>query len=247
MNEPQAWTPYCGAAPSPAELLARWNFDPLLLLALVAAGGIYAWRAGEARHRRHRFAAAIALLAILFISPFCALTSALFAARVVHHVALTAVAAPLIVLAFASERIRPAGGLATWTALHALVFWLWHAPPIYAWALSGDAAYWLMQATLLGSAFGFWAALRRSPALAGVGALLATMVQMGLLGALITFSGGPLYAPHLVGPQLWGFSPLEDQQLAGLIMWAPAAGLYLAAALVLLGRWLRREARPALP
>src|SRR3546814_5393323 len=46
--------------------------------------------------RRRSFLAAIALLAVLFISPFCALTSALFSARVVHHVLLTACAAPLL-------------------------------------------------------------------------------------------------------------------------------------------------------
>src|SRR3546814_10040072 len=68
---------------------------------------------------------------------------------------------------------------------------------------------------------------------------------MCVLGALITFSSRALYAPHLLGPQDWGYSPLEDQQLAGLIMWAPGAAIYLAAALVLLGLWLRDEsARP---
>jgi len=54
---------------------------------------------------------------------------------------------------------------------------------------------------------------------------------MGLLGALITFAGAPLYAPHAVSTLAWGLTPLEDQQLAGLIMWAPAAVFYLAAAL----------------
>lgn len=247
MNEPQVWIPYCGAAPSPAELLARWNFDPLLLvgLALLTAGYVMGLR--EPRSRQRWFAAAAGLLAILFVSPFCALTSALFSARVVHHIVLTAIVAPLLVLSVGPARLRLPGGLTLWTAIHALVFWLWHAPPVYGWALSSDAAYWLMQTTLLISAIGLWNAVRRAPALAAIGGLLATMVQMGLLGALITFSGEALYAPHLIGPQLWGFSPLEDQQLAGLIMWAPAAGLYLAAALVVLGRWLRREAAsPAL-
>lgn len=246
MIEPKIWTPYCGAAPSPGELLARWNFDPLLLAGFAAAGGVYFYYLREPRARHPWFLAAAALLAVLFVSPFCALSSALFSARVVHHVLLTAVAAPLLVLAF-SPRIRLPGGLGGWTAGHALIFWLWHAPPVYAWALSSDAAYWLMQASLLLSAAGFWHGVRRAAPLAAVGALLATMVQMGLLGALITFSGAALYAPHFIGPQLWGFSPLEDQQLAGLIMWAPAAGLYLAAAVFVLGRWLRREAaRPVL-
>lgn len=245
MDAVKVWTPYCGAAPAPAELLARWNLDPVLLAALVAAtlAGGFALRPYPARRRA--FLAAMALLAVLFISPFCALTSALFSARVVHHVLLTACAAPLLAAAIGTDRHRLPGGLAAWTALHGLIFWLWHAPPAYAWALSSDAAYWLMQASLLASAAGLWMAVRTAPALAGVGALLATMVQMGVLGALITFSGRALYAPHLLGPQDWGYSPLEDQQLAGLIMWAPGAAIYLAAALVLLGLWLRDEsARP---
>src|SRR3546814_17486714 len=76
---------YCGAAPAPAELLARWNVDPVLLATLVAAAlaGGHALRSYPARRRS--FLAAIALLAVLFISPFCALTSALFSARVVHR------------------------------------------------------------------------------------------------------------------------------------------------------------------
>src|SRR3546814_8755034 len=82
---------------------------------------------------------------LLFISPFCALTSALFSARVVHHVLLTACAAPLLAAAIDAGRYRLPGGLAAWTALHALIFWLWHAPPAYAWALSSDVAYWMMQ------------------------------------------------------------------------------------------------------
>jgi putative membrane protein len=67
------------------------------------------------------------------------------------------------------------------------------------------------------------------------------MVAMGVLGALITLATRPLYAPHQLGPWLWGLTPLEDQQIAGLIMWAPAAGIYLAAALLILARWLDRE------
>ncbi|MFN3387777.1 MAG: cytochrome c oxidase assembly protein, partial [Allosphingosinicella sp.] len=68
-----------------------------------------------------------------------------------------------------------------------------------------------------------------------------------LLGALITFSNSALYAPHYLTTAAWGFAPLEDQQVAGLIMWAPAAGLYLAAALLLTGRWFGREDRRSQP
>ena len=105
--------------------------------------------------------------------------------------------------------------------------------------------YWLRLGSLLGTAVGFWVSVRQAQVTAAVAALLATMVQMGLLGALITFASAPLYAPHLLTTGPWGLSPLEDQQLAGLIMWAPAAAIYLVAALLIAGRWLRQENRSA--
>lgn len=239
------WLPYCGAAPVPDEILGRWNFDPLVLAALLLGTIAYALRGPVGRRRRLWFAGGAGILFLLFVSPFCALTSALFSARVVHHLLLTAAAAPLFVAAWPRERLRIGGGVALWTGVHAVAFWGWHAPPLYAWALSSDAIYWLMQASLAGTAFALWSAVRRTAPLAGAGALLATMVQMGLLGALLTFAGAPLYAPHFVSTIPWGLSPLEDQQLAGLIMWAPGAAFYLAAALVLVGRWLPSEQRTA--
>jgi putative membrane protein len=243
------WLPYCGAAPVPAEIWSRWNLDPWLIAGLMLAAILFVWRSSlaprEANRRWSSFAAAWLLLVLLFISPFCALTSALFSARVVHHVLLVTLVAPLLVWAF--PRTPGRGAIASATAAQAVVFWLWHAPPVYAWALSGDAAYWLMQASLLGVAVAFWSAVRRAPAPAAAGALLGTMVQMGLLGALITFASRPLYAPHFAATAAWGYSPLEDQQIAGLVMWAPAAGLYLGAALWLLARWIGPDLKRALP
>lgn len=239
---PPTWVPYCGAAPLPGELLSRWNLDPILLAAL-AAGMFALSRAGQTRQQRHCGLVAFALIFVLFVSPFCALSSALFSARVTHHVLLTAAVAPLLVYALPAERWRWPGSLAVWTGVHAVVFWVWHAPALYAQALSNDVIYWAMQATLLGTALGFWAVLRRASGPAAIGALLFSTVQMGLLGALLTFAGSPLYAPHLLTTQAWGLSPLEDQQLGGIIMWAPAAGLYLGIALLVAWQWLAREDR----
>ena len=235
----RAWVPYCGAAPEPGEWLSRWNFDPVLIAGIL--GLFLLIRRGSGKEGRLYFAAAGGLAILLFISPFCALSSALFTARVTHHVLLTAVLAPLLVMSIPVERLRWTGSLGMWTALQAAIFWWWHAPPAYSQAMSSDMIYWAMQLTLLVSAFGFWDALRRSPALAAVAALLASTVQMGLLGALITFAGRPLYAPHSLVTESWGLSALDDQQMAGLIMWAPAAGLYLGAALFLVHRWFANE------
>ncbi|MBI1682916.1 cytochrome c oxidase assembly protein [Caulobacter hibisci] len=212
----------------------------MLLGALAIAAGLLLV---AAPNRRGLVMAALAVLALSFVSPLCALSSALFCARTLHHVLLTSLAAP--VLAWALPRAEAAKGLGATTLAFAAVFWIWHAPAAYGAALSSDGVYWLMQASLLSSATLFWRAVRSAPAPAGVAALLATTVQMGLLGALLTFMPRALYAPHALTTIPWGLSPLEDQQLAGLLMWIPAAGAYLAAALVLLGRQLRGMAAVA--
>jgi len=141
------------------------------------------------------------------------------------------------------RRSRLPGSLALWTGLQAAAFWFWHAPGPYSQALSSDLIYWVMQLTILGTAVGFWAALRHASGPSSIAALLVSTVQMGLLGALITFAGAPFYAPHFLTTEAWGLTPLEDQQLAGLIMWAPSAALYLAAALIVAQRWFAREER----
>lgn len=234
----QIWHPYCGVAPVPGEILGRWNLDPVLLVALAALPLLYFF-ALPSRGSVRAFWGAWAISILLFVSPFCALTSALFSARVVHHLLLEILVAPLIVLAL--PRFRPGGTGALWVAVQAAIFWLWHAPVVYAAALSSDAVYWAMQISITGTAVIFWAWARESNVSSAVAGLLATMVAMGLLGALLTFAGEPLYAPHLATTEAWGLSALDDQQLAGLIMWAPGGGFYLAAALLLASRWLRRQ------
>ena len=232
------WAPYCGGAPAPGELLGRWNLDPVLI-AVLAIGFVLAWRVSD---NRPLVVAAFAVLAISFVSPLCALSSALFSARTVHHILLVAVAAPLLAWSLPRTRVGP---LALATLVQAAVFWAWHAPGAYALALSSDAAYWAMQLSLLGSAVWFWIAARSASAPAAAANLLVAMVAMGLLGALITFAGDPLYAPHLLTTTAFGLTALEDQQAAGLIMWAPAAAVYLAAAVGVLAGVLRPRERAA--
>ncbi|ALN74307.1 cytochrome c oxidase assembly protein [Aureimonas sp. AU20] len=241
--------PYCGLAPAPADLLLAWNLDPVLL-ALLCLGLALGWRhlgrtenPGRAR-RFHALAFAVVFLA--FVSPLCALSSALFSARVAHHLLLIALAAPLLALAWPGRRAS-LPGLCALALLHVVLVWVWHAPAPYAAALSSDALYWLMELTLLGSGVLLWRALLAPGApLARVLLVhLCIVAQMGLLGALITFAPAPLYAPHVLTTEAFGLSALEDQQLAGLLMWVPANLPYLLAALLALGLHLRTEERAA--
>lgn len=212
-----------------------------MLLIALAGCAILAWRMADRQYGRTMLCGAVALSLFLFVSPFCALSSALFSVRVTHHVLIAAVLAPLIIYSFPEHRLRLRGSLTFWTALQTFIFWLWHAPSLYAEALSSDVLYWVMQFSLLGAAAGFWTALRRAQEPAAIAVLLFSTVQMGLLGALILFSPSALYEPHYLTTTPWGLSVLDDQQLAGLIMWVPSAGLYLGSALYLTSRWFARE------
>jgi putative membrane protein len=230
------WLPYCGAGPTPDSWLARWNFAPALIVLMALLGlAIYFYRE---RLRTRPATAALICFGILYISPFCALGSALFTVRIVHDVLLAALLAPLIVAAMKLNRVQIPGSTAAWTAVHALTFWLWHAPPLYGAVMSSDAVFWAMQVSIVATAAAWWVKIVRAPAPVATMALLATMVAMGTLGALLAFAGRAFYAPHWFTTQSWGLSPIEDQQIAGIVMWAPASLVYLLAALVILYRSL---------
>ncbi|MBO6815763.1 MAG: cytochrome c oxidase assembly protein [Rhizobiaceae bacterium] len=218
---------YCGRPPEPPEIWSNWNFDPPLLVALA----ILALVVG----RDPRGLAAVTVLFIAFVSPLCALSSALFSARVVHHVLLTVVAAQLIGWYLPSRKAR---SVMLPFAVSTLVFWFWHAPAPYDRALSHIGIYWLMQITLLASAVWFWrevSARNRSPVEA-LTFIVMGFAQMGMLGAVLTFAPQPMYAAHAIAPFAWQLSPLADQQIGGLIMWVPAGVLYALAAIFLLPR-----------
>jgi len=247
MNGPGLY-PYCGPAPLPADWLGQWNFDPILLAAMALGAGLHAAalrNAGEWRARQTGFAAFWLTLAALFISPLCALSSALFSVRVAHHVILIAVAAPLLVLSLPA-RWRAVGFspgmLGAIFGIHIAIVWLWHAPAPYAAAMSSHLVFWVMQLSLTVTAVGLWLAVLSPAAPFGHAllVLLGSVIQMGLLGAVITFARVPLYVPHFASTEPFGLSALSDQQLAGLIMWVPATLPYLGVALLLIGRGLVR-------
>jgi len=126
-----------------------------------------------------------------------------------------------------------------------LVFW--HLPGPYRAALQHDALHALEHASFLAtSALFWWIVLRPDgyrrlhPGLAVLYVFTAGLPN-GLLGALLTFAGRPLYAGQSVGAALWGLTPLADQQLAGLIMWMPGGTVHLAAAAAFFVAWLRAE------
>ena len=243
---------YCGPPPQPHDLYASWNFDPVLLLVLLLAGLLIQHRRQRFTPNRRRFLwAGWWVLVIAFVSPLCALSSALFSARVVHHLLIVLVAAPLFAIAVqrteqsrTDERRLPLFGA---LLLSTAILWLWHAPPLYDLALAHVGVYWVMQVSLLAGFFVFWSSVLSSRSIVETsGVIVGSFAQMGLLGAILTFAASPLYEAHAIAPFTWGLTPLTDQQLGGLLMWVPA-GIPYAAMLALTSRagWRRLAGSPA--
>jgi putative membrane protein len=172
------------------------------------------------------------VLGLAMIWPLDAFGAWLLSAHMAQHMLLMAVAPPMFAM-----------------MLQAAVMWGWHLPAAMEVALRSEPVHYLMHASFLLSGLLFWTALARSlhePAPgAGAGALaiVGTMIQMGLLSALLTFAPEPRFAYYYDRAPLLGLTALEDQQLAGLIMWVPAALPYLLAGLALAAAWLRRAER----
>ncbi|HEV2702269.1 MAG TPA: cytochrome c oxidase assembly protein [Steroidobacteraceae bacterium] len=241
--------PYCGAPPLPGSLLHRFNLDPVLIIALTAVAALHIV---SLRDRRGTGAAlgGWLIVAAALLSPLCALSVALFSARVAQHMILVLCAAPLLAAALPEVSVSWARRGAWFsTAAFFVALWFWHMPGPYEATFTSTPVYWLMHLTLFGSSIILWRSLLRSPREAGVDALFAgavTSMQMGFLGAILTTASRPLFFAHLSTTQMWGMTPLQDQALGGVFMWVPGILLFLGAALYALER-LRSVAARAKP
>lgn len=129
------------------------------------------------------------------------------------------------------------------TVLQAVLLWLWHVPALFDRALVSEGWHVAQHASILLSATLFWWSIERASSRAGrhgvAGLLLfVTAMQSGLLGALMAFSGSPWYAQYAaLGLEGILADPLQDQQMAGFIMWIPGGAVHAAAAIYFLKRW----------
>jgi putative membrane protein len=225
-----AHLPYCGAPPHPGELLTRFNLDPRLILALALLTCIHACLARSPRKRNYAMGGWL-VAAAAFVSPLCALSVSLFSARIAQHMVLVLIAAPLIALGWP----RPARGSRGWplwvaSAGFFVALWFWHMPRPYDATFESSFIYWSMHVTLFGSSILLWRELlqhERAHTSEVLAAALLSSMQMGLLGAVLTFATRPLFFWHLTTTGVWGYTPLQDQQLGGVIMWVPGVVLFL--------------------
>jgi putative membrane protein len=129
--------------------------------------------------------------------------------------------------------------------LYAAVLWVWHLPVLYEAALRNRWIHEIQHLMFFIVACMFWrvlidplARLRLSYG-AGVIYLFATSLHATVLGVFLALAPRPWYGDYIGRTEAWNLSALEDQQLAGLIMWMPACMIYALAAAGIFALWLR--------
>jgi putative membrane protein len=129
-------------------------------------------------------------------------------------------------------------------ALFAATMWAWHHPVLYQAALRDPLLHDAQHVSFFVVACLFWRlavdplSRNRLPPLVAIPYLFATSLHATALGAFLALSPQAWYDDYAARTSAWGLTPLQDQQIAGLIMWAPACLVYPAAAAALFGIWL---------
>lgn len=205
--------------------------------------------------RRLALLAGLLVLAVIWLGPLLGPWRASFAAGMVAHMGVVAVAAPLIAIGL-PERWRPGRSMPAAlpvlaSLLELVAVWGWHAPAMRAAAQAGIAATVAEQATFLAVGVLLWSTSfaapgQRAHAATGAAALLLTSIHMTLLGALLALSPRPLYGAGEVTCFGIVLDAGQDQQMGGVIMLLVGAVVYLAGGLVLIGRLLAAPAPNAI-
>jgi putative membrane protein len=219
------------------------------------------------------FALGQASVVLALLSPLDALSDLLFSAHMGQHELLMLVAAPLLVLGrplVVFLWALPAGprqAVGRWTqgarvrrswkalthplgivVAHAAAIWVWHLPVLFEAALYSEPIHVVQHACFFVTASLFWWSMiygryGRIGYGVAVGYVFLTAAHTGGLGALATFARSVWYPTYSVRATDAAVSALEDQQLAGLIMWIPAGAVLMVLGLALFAAWIGEASR----
>lgn len=219
------------------------------------------------------FVAGWLTLVAALVSPVHRLGALLFSVHMGQHELLMIVAAPLLVLsepllcflwalplnwreAVGRFTKRPAVS-ALWVTitvptfvwlLHGATLWAWHIPSLYDASVESEWVHAAQHASFLVTALLFWWTLfhgRHGRLGYGMAVVycFTTAVHTSILGALMTFAQQVWYPIYEGRTAAFGLTPIEDQQIGGLIMWVPAGVVFIVLGLWLLAAWIKESER----
>jgi putative membrane protein len=183
---------------------------------------------------------------IAVASPLAHLDHHLLTGHMVQHLLLMVVAAPLILIASGSNALSVCGLPAAFCWLAgSLTVIFWHVPAVLAMALRSHYWHAIEQIGFLIAGILFWtpaiATPRRGSGWSVPVYLFLATLPCDALSAYLVFCGHVVYPSYGSGGQLFRLSPLDDQALAGALMWVVVTFAYLIPALVLCARLLSGE------
>ena len=186
------------------------------------------------------FAGAMLALLAALVSPIDGLgEDYLFSAHMVQHVLLGDIAPLLLLLSLSRVIMRPATrrlasleralgpfaspltGLALWLGL----MYLWHLPALYDAAAEQPLVHLLEHGSFFAAGLALWWPLvqpvpmrRRLTGMQPLAYIATAKGGLAALGLYLAWSAGALYPHYESTPRIWGLSPVEDQNVGGVIM-----------------------------
>jgi putative membrane protein len=222
-----------------------WNPEALVVVALAVAYGFAVRRYRASTSRIACFAVAAILLLVVSVTPLHMLAMQyLLTVHLLQNVVLAEWAPLLVVLslppALAAAIARPPAVRALTHPLVALPLWLanymlWHLPWIYDTAL--EHPNWLLHlehaAYFLTGIAMWWSVVQDAPHRLAPGRraaiVFAAFVLSSPIGLVLALIPNAIYDFYVDAPmRLWGLTPLEDQQVAGLLMALEQAIVFFA-------------------
>ena len=178
------------------------------------------------------------------ILPLAHLDHHLLTAHMVMHLLIMMLAAPLILFGFRPILARWRPPIVSCWLAGSLTVLLWHVPAVFSLAFESHFWHQFELASFFVAGIVFWWPVIQLRPTSGwsvpVYLFLATL-PCDALSAFLVFCGHVVYRPYLAGDDshgMFGLSPLEDQALAGALMWVTVTFVYLIPALVLTARLL---------
>lgn len=181
----------------------------------------------------------------------------LFSVHMTQHLLLTLAAPPLLLLGTPDWLARPLLALplvlrlgryltraAPALLLFNFVFVAYHVPALYEMSLQNESLHIAIHILLMITATVTWmpvlSPLQELPRLSypfQILYLFLAAIPPTILAALITFATDVLYPTYASAPRVFGIPAIDDQQIAGLVMWIPGTTVYLTALSLVFFKW----------